>query len=154
MSSHTHSVYDSISDFDGVFLEIPVKNCIAGMLLTCPFGHNNSHEDRTLDEDYQTKPTTTAYRHLINFIMLWRIWQKSDDIKPESKVNYLSKNCDQVKGHSKNYSSYDLLIFIAFIYFYIYCFTHRVLFWTAKEDGTLMSLVTLTYISTLITKRE
>ena len=25
---------DSIYDFDGVFLEIPVKNCIVGILLT------------------------------------------------------------------------------------------------------------------------
>ena len=30
-----HSVNDSIYDFDWVFLEIPVKNCIVGMLLTC-----------------------------------------------------------------------------------------------------------------------
>ena len=34
--SQTHSVNDSIYDFDRVFLEIPVKNCIVGMLLTCP----------------------------------------------------------------------------------------------------------------------
>ena len=33
----THSVNDSMSDFDSVFLETPVvKNCIVGMLLTCP----------------------------------------------------------------------------------------------------------------------
>ena len=35
-TSQTHSGNDSISDFDWVFLEIPVKNCIVGMLLTCP----------------------------------------------------------------------------------------------------------------------
>ena len=34
--SQTHSVNESIYGFDGVFLEIPVKNCIVDMLLTCP----------------------------------------------------------------------------------------------------------------------
>ena len=29
-------VNDSINNFDRVFLEIPVKTCIVGMLLTCP----------------------------------------------------------------------------------------------------------------------
>ena len=33
--SQTHSLNDSIYNFDWVFLEIPVRNCIAGMLLTC-----------------------------------------------------------------------------------------------------------------------
>ena len=32
----TLRVNDNIYDFDSVFLEIPVKNCIMGMLLTCP----------------------------------------------------------------------------------------------------------------------
>ena len=38
LKSQTHSVnvHDSIYDIDWVFLEIPVKNCIVGMLLTCP----------------------------------------------------------------------------------------------------------------------
>ena len=36
--SQTHSVNDTINDFDWVFLEIPVKICIVGMLLTCPIG--------------------------------------------------------------------------------------------------------------------
>ena len=27
---------ESVNDFDWVFLEIPVKSCIVGMLLTCP----------------------------------------------------------------------------------------------------------------------
>ena len=40
--SQTHSVNDSIYDFDGVSLEIPVKNNIVGMLLTCPFGKKRS----------------------------------------------------------------------------------------------------------------
>ena len=31
---HTQSMI--AYDFDRVFLEIPVKNCIVGMLLTCP----------------------------------------------------------------------------------------------------------------------
>ena len=34
--SQTHSVNDSIHNFDWVFLEIPVKNCIVGYSLTCP----------------------------------------------------------------------------------------------------------------------
>ena len=36
LKSRTHSVNDRIYDFDWVFLEFPVKNCIVGMLLTCP----------------------------------------------------------------------------------------------------------------------
>ena len=35
-NSQTHSVHYSIKDFYWVFLEIPVKNCIVGMLSTCP----------------------------------------------------------------------------------------------------------------------
>ena len=38
-NSLTHSVNDSLYDFDWVFLEIPVKNCIVGMLLTCPIAN-------------------------------------------------------------------------------------------------------------------
>ena len=34
--SQTHSVNDSIYDFYLVFLEIPMENCIVGMLLICP----------------------------------------------------------------------------------------------------------------------
>ena len=34
--SQTYPINDSIYYFDWVFLEIPVKNCIVGMLLTCP----------------------------------------------------------------------------------------------------------------------
>ena len=34
----TNSVNDSIFIFDWVFLEIPLKNCIVGMQLTCPRG--------------------------------------------------------------------------------------------------------------------
>ena len=34
--SQTHSVNDSIYNFEIVFLEFPEKNCIVGMLLTCP----------------------------------------------------------------------------------------------------------------------
>ena len=34
--SQTHSVNDSIYNFDWVFLEIPVKNCMVRMLLTGP----------------------------------------------------------------------------------------------------------------------
>ena len=37
--SRTHSVNDSSYDFDWVFLEIAVKNCIVGMFLTCPITH-------------------------------------------------------------------------------------------------------------------
>ena len=33
--TQTHRV-NAFKDFDGVFLEIRVKNCIVGMLLTCP----------------------------------------------------------------------------------------------------------------------
>ena len=35
LQSQPRSVNDGIYDFDGVFLEIPTKNCIVGMLLTC-----------------------------------------------------------------------------------------------------------------------
>ena len=35
--SQIHSVNDSVYDFHWVCLEIPVENCIVGMLLTCPF---------------------------------------------------------------------------------------------------------------------
>ena len=38
--SQTYSVYDSIYEFDWVFLGNPVKNCIVGMLSTCPIGEN------------------------------------------------------------------------------------------------------------------
>ena len=41
--SQTHSVNDSIKDFDQVFQEIPLKNCIVVMLLTCPIGNAMSH---------------------------------------------------------------------------------------------------------------
>ena len=34
----THSVKDSIYDLDWIFLEIPMKYCIVGMLLKCPIG--------------------------------------------------------------------------------------------------------------------
>ena len=34
--SQTHAVNVSIYNFDCIFLEIPVKNCIVGMLWTCP----------------------------------------------------------------------------------------------------------------------
>ena len=34
---HTHLVNDSTYDFNLVFLEIPVKNCIVGMLWSCTF---------------------------------------------------------------------------------------------------------------------
>ena len=34
--SQTHSFNDSICDFQWVFQETPVKNCIMGMLVTCP----------------------------------------------------------------------------------------------------------------------
>ena len=34
LESQTHSVNDSIYNFDRVFLEIPVENCMVGMLLT------------------------------------------------------------------------------------------------------------------------
>ena len=37
-NSQTHSVNESIYDFDRVFLGIPVKNWIVGMLSTCPIG--------------------------------------------------------------------------------------------------------------------
>ena len=33
--SQTHSANDGIYDYEWVFLEIPVKNCIVGMLYTC-----------------------------------------------------------------------------------------------------------------------
>ena len=35
---HTQSMIAYIQDFDRIFLEIPVKNFIFGMLLTCPIG--------------------------------------------------------------------------------------------------------------------
>ena len=35
-NSQAHSVNDSMSDFDWVFLEIPLNNYIVKMLLTCP----------------------------------------------------------------------------------------------------------------------
>ena len=37
--SQTHSVNDTIYNFNWVLLEIPVKNCIVGMLLTCRIPH-------------------------------------------------------------------------------------------------------------------
>ena len=40
--SKTHSVNDSIYDFDWVLLEIPVKTCSAEMLLTCPISFQSS----------------------------------------------------------------------------------------------------------------
>ena len=33
--------YDSLYDSDSVFLENPVKNCIVGMLSTCPIDYHS-----------------------------------------------------------------------------------------------------------------
>ena len=41
--SRTHSVNDSIYDFDWVILKIAVKNCIIEMFLTCPITHYGLH---------------------------------------------------------------------------------------------------------------
>ena len=36
LENQTHAVNDSLYDFEWVFLEIPVKNCIVGMLIKRP----------------------------------------------------------------------------------------------------------------------
>ena len=43
-----HSVYDGIYDFDWVFLEVPVKNCIVRMLLRCSIHRKNQYHDNLL----------------------------------------------------------------------------------------------------------
>ena len=42
----THAFNDGIKDFDGVFLEILVKNCIVGMLLTYPIRFSLSRKGK------------------------------------------------------------------------------------------------------------
>ena len=55
--------HDSLKDFDCVFLGIPVKDCILGILLTCPMITSPPPEPRCAFPTLHFADPLTQHRH-------------------------------------------------------------------------------------------
>ena len=79
-NSQTHSVNDTIYDFDWVFLEIPVKIFIVGVILTCPIVLCSSITTNNCLSSYlcsllcvMVGPSYLTPEHYIKFNLYYRV---------------------------------------------------------------------------------